>query len=547
MGTMAVGENIIRAACLGLFAAAFCLAQQPSVPAEKATVSGFVYDAAGRALRLATVHLTPAPSDAPRAERVTETDAQGSFAFDDVVPSRYMLAVERTGYLSSRYLGAKGPVLTIQSGQQLTGVVLKMMPQGIIAGRVVDDEGDPLPGATVSVASYSPPKDCRACVIPGETGTTDADGSFSIGELLPGRYVVSVAVPAKLALAFKSAASETRQEVYVTTYYPDAIDRAESTPIELTAGAQARGLEIKLQKAAVYKVSGKVVNASTGEPAVIEGLSLIRQGSRPPGLSARSIGVGAGGEFSIDAVLPGNYFLEAKLSANTDDVPALIGWQPIAVGDANLDRVTVEMRPAIQLNGKIVFEGQAPSAWPQITLTPTDGLNYLDSPMIGSDGRFHLTGLEPAAYKLTVAWMPAPLYIKSILFNGSEVDISNGPEVGGIVDLSSSAAASLEIVVSQGTSSLSGVVNDSDGPVGPGVFVFAASDALPPRITQTDGMGRFSIKGLPPGDYFLLAMNVPGMLPPEMIAKLGTAVSVTDSATSINLRLKTDMRPPEPQ
>ncbi len=548
---MAIGKNMIKEASLVIFAAGLCLGQQP-VPAEKATISGGVYSADSKALRLATVRLTPAPSEAAAPERVTQTDSQGNFEFDEVTPGRYMLAAERTGYLNSLYQGPKGPILTIKNGQTMTGVAMKMTPQSIIAGRVVDDEGEPLPGASVSVAMDSPPEGCRTCVMPGAAGTTDADGSFSIGELMPGRYLVSVVVPAKLAQARKAASSETRQEVYVTTYYPDATDRAASTPIELTAGGQARGLEIKLQKAAIYKVSGKVVKASSAEAVAIDTLSLIRQGNGPPGLSARSVGVGAGGEFSFDAVLPGDYFLEAKSSTTTDDTPALVGWQPIAVGDADLDRVLVEMKPAMELNGKILVEGQPPSAWPQITLTPTEGLNYLDSPMVGSGGRFHLTGLEPASYQLTVGRMPAPLYLKSIRLNGRQIDpIFIGPPVNGavngILDLASAPAASLEIVLSQGTLSLGGLVTDSDGPVGPGVFVLASSETVPLEITTTDGMGRFSFKGLPAGQYSLVAMDLPGILPPDVLAKVGTVVDVTDGAASVNLSVNPNLRPPETQ
>lgn len=548
---MAKGKNMIKEASLVVFAAGLCLAQQP-VPPENATISGVVYGADSKALRLATVRLEPPPSEASVPERVTQTDSQGSFEFDEVASGRYLLAVERTGYLNSLYQGPKGPVLTIKSGQTMTGVAMKMTPQSIIAGRVVDDEGEPLPGASVSVGSYSPPEGCRTCVLPGAAGTTDADGTFSIGELVPGRYVVSVAVPPKLAQARKASSSETRQEVYVTTYYPDATDRAASTPIELTAGGQARGLEIKLQKAAVYKVSGRVVKASTGEAVGIDTLSLIRQGNGPPGLSARSVGVGAGGEFSFDAVLPGDYFLEAKSSTNTDDTPALVGWQPIAVGDADLDRVLVEMKPALELSGKIVVEGQPPSAWPQITLTPIDGLNYLDSPMVGSDGRFHLTGLEPESYQLTVGRMPPPLYLKSIRLNGRRIDpVFIGPAVNGtvngILDVASSPGASLEIVLSQGTLSLSGVVTDSDGPVGPGIFVLASSETLPLQITGTDDMGRFLFKGLPPGQYSLVAMDLPAILPPDVLAKVGTVVDLTDGAASVNLSVNPNLRPPETQ
>jgi hypothetical protein len=360
------------------------------------------------------------------------------------------------------------------------------------------------------------------------TGTTDADGAFSIGGLRPGQYSVSVVPPQAMSPAVKTASSDARQEIYVTTYYPDATDRADGTPVELAAGAQARALELKLQKVAVFKIRGKVVNTASREPAVPDKLTLLRQGSRPPGLSARSVGVNAGGEFSFDGVLPGDYFLEAKSNVDAEDRPAFAAWQPLAVGNSDLDRVVVEMKPAMELRGKVAVEGAPLSAWPQITLTPTDGLNYLDSPMVDSDGQFRVTGMEPAPYSVSVGMLPPPLYVKSMRFNGRDVD--------GAIDLAGSSAASLELVVSSGTASMSGVVSDSNGPVGRGIFVFAAPSF---HIASTDEKGHFSFEGLPPGQYYVVAMDIPGMLPPEIILKVGTPVTVADGATSTNLKLTT--------
>ncbi|MGD0136935.1 MAG: carboxypeptidase-like regulatory domain-containing protein [Bryobacteraceae bacterium] len=300
-----------------------------------------------------------------------------------------------------------------------------------------------------------------------------------------------------------------------------------------------RALELKLRKVAVFKLSGKVINAVSGGLAVPDRLTLIRQGSRPPGLSARYVGVSAGGEFSFDGILPGNYFLEAKSNVDAEDRPALVAWKPISVGNNDLDRVVVEMKPAMELRGKITVEGSALSSWPQITLTPTDGLNYLDSPMVDSDGQFRVTGMEPAAYNVTVGFMPPPLYVKAMRFNGRDVD--------GPIDLGASSAASLELVVSRGTATLSGVVSDSNGPVGPGIFVIAIRETAQLRRAVTDDKGQFSFEGLPLGQYYVVAMDGPGMLPPEIILKLGTPVTVTDGATSTNLKLTTRDALPSPQ
>ncbi|MGD0136934.1 MAG: carboxypeptidase-like regulatory domain-containing protein [Bryobacteraceae bacterium] len=118
-----------------------------------------------------------------------------------------MLDAQRAGYLTNVQM------VKITSGQRITGLVIKMIPQGIIAGRVVDDEGEILPGATVNISMYSPPTGCTACMVPGGsgTGTTDADGAFSIGGLNPGRYLVSVTAPAKMSPAVTPASPDARQ------------------------------------------------------------------------------------------------------------------------------------------------------------------------------------------------------------------------------------------------------------------------------------------------------------------------------------------------
>jgi carboxypeptidase family protein len=261
--------RVATLAFLGIVGLNIGLAQQPVSP-EKASISGVVSGTDGKLLRRATIHLASRipimgphiATEASLPDRVIETGAEGSFTFDDLAPGAYLVDAQRTGYLTSMQM------VRIASGQRLTDLVIKLIPQGIIAGRVVDDEGDVIPGATVKISMDSPPKGCAGCMVPGGsgTGTTDADGAFSIGGLLPGRYSVSVAAPPKMSPTVKPASSDTRQEIYVTTYYPDATDRADATPVELAAGAQVRALELKLQKVAVFKINGKVVNAALGRP-----------------------------------------------------------------------------------------------------------------------------------------------------------------------------------------------------------------------------------------------------------------------------------------
>ncbi|HEY7338813.1 MAG TPA: carboxypeptidase-like regulatory domain-containing protein [Bryobacteraceae bacterium] len=538
-------RNFSKPVCLGMILAACSLAQLP-VPAQKGTVSGTVINTAGAPVREAMLQLTPlarlgSAPDSPAVNSASESDSQGNFTFDDVAPGRYLLAAQRRGYLNASYYNARGGVLTVQPGERATGIVIKMTPQGIIGGRVVDDQNEPLPGATVDIQPYLLSKDQTAIpTVSMAQGKTDADGAFAIGGLPPARYVVSATAPPDAEPQVASP-SQGRPEVYVTAYYPDAVDLATATPVELSAGAQVRGLEVRLHKVSVFRVSGKVVSAVTGEAGSGIVVNLFRQGGAP-GISARSTGVSTG-NFSFDGVLPGAYILETRSAGDAEDRSALVGRQTISVGGRDVDGVVVELQPGIQLTGSVIVEGSPPPAWPQITLTPTEGVDYPeDFVAVDVNGRFTVTGLEPAPYRVNAGSISPPMFIKEIRFNGREID-------DAAINLASEQKGFLEIVVSDKASSLTGVVNDSDGPVGPGVLVTAhRTTSGPTRIKQTDESGRFSFTGLPPGEYILTAMDTgtgPAYLAPELLEKhskvvrLGEGVSAT---TELRLITMDDLR-----
>jgi hypothetical protein len=155
-----------------------------------------------------------------------------------------------------------------------------------------------------------------------------------------------------------------------------------------------------------------------------------------------------------------------------------------------------------------------------------EGVDYpTDFATIDVNGRFTVGGLEPAPYQLNIGSIRPPWFVKSIRFNGR--DIRNHA-----IDLTSMQKGSLEIVISDRASSLTGVVNDSTGPAGPGVMVAAHNRTLGlTRVTQSDESGRFSFGSLPPGEYLLTAVDTGNSFirfPPEVIEKLGKIVTLEE-------------------
>jgi hypothetical protein len=51
---------------------------------------------------------------------------------------------------------------------------------------------------------------------------------------------------------------------YVPTYYSGVMDPASAAPITVAAGQQLSGIDIRLQKARVFQVSGKIQGAPSG-------------------------------------------------------------------------------------------------------------------------------------------------------------------------------------------------------------------------------------------------------------------------------------------
>jgi len=373
------------AAILGLMLTGLCSAQS-AAPHQSATVSGAVTSITGGQLSRATVRLAPAPgfpgalSDMGTSNAVTVTGAQGNFSFTDIAPGRYSLTAERIGFLDPPYFEVK-----LDSGQNKTGIVLEMTPQGIIAGRVVDDANEPLAGADVTISRDSRIGGAERLIPPTLKGTTDADGAFSIGGFSPGRYTIAVTPPLALASPVKPQDPNDPVEAYIKSYYPDATDLASAAAVEIGPGSQVRGLEVQLRRVPVFKITGKVINSATGESGPAEIINLIHEGSATPRQSARSTAL-VSGEFSFENVPFGNYILETRALEEPGPQPPLVGWQTLSVSNSDLEGIVVEMRPSIELRGRVLVEGAPTSSLPQISLIPIEGLNYLQSPTVDSNG-----------------------------------------------------------------------------------------------------------------------------------------------------------------
>ena len=190
------------------------LAEDGSHPLAKAILS----------LRLKTERL----SDRPRTVR---TDSAGEYTFRDLEPGQYVLRAARNGYIPRNYgqksgfsfsRGNVGTALTVARGQVMNHIDFRLIRAGVVEGRVVDQDNEPLERVQVMLSGYRNLGGERR-LMPFGRDETDDRGQFRIFGVPSGTYLLS-ASPRPFA-TMRGGADRS----FPPTYYPGVL-RVEDAP-----------------------------------------------------------------------------------------------------------------------------------------------------------------------------------------------------------------------------------------------------------------------------------------------------------------------------
>jgi hypothetical protein len=222
------------------------------------------------------------------------------------------------------------------------------------------------------------------------------------------------------------------------------------------------------------------------------------------------------GHFSFSLVPAGHYVVVAHVVTGDEVSDASSLWAAAEVDATDDARVTtrLKLRRSGGLSGLITLEalGGTPRAdltATSIVLDPADVdakaslLDGLPRVYASGDGRFLLPDVPPGRYRLT-ATFSSPWLIDRIRANGRDgLERSIAIEPGSYV-------SDATITATDVPSRIEGQALDSTGHAASFalifVFAFDPAERGPDRRTQAvraDGAGRFTISGLPSGDYLL--------------------------------------------
>jgi carboxypeptidase family protein len=500
-------------------------AQEPAPPS--AVVEGSVINIQNsRTIPRASVTLLRLKGTGSKSARA---DGNGHFIFEHVEAGSYKLLADRQGFFSDSRKREYQPVFEVADGQHLKNVPVRLMPAALVSGEIVDEYNDPVPEVEIRLMAIRMRLGQMVLSPAGKT-VTDDRGQYRIAGLHPGKYylvaeykpVNPVAEAVRTATAqqlTQQTAAASRQNrgadvapvsqpdvpeaafTYPPLFYPATGDFQQAQAVTLGPGDEVPANFVMIS-APVVAISGRVTNGMTGAPAGAATVSAywtpyMEGDGMPARVSPQD------GRFEIRGLAPGHYTLRASFS---EDGQTYAGEQTVDVGDQGAQNVEIAGLPDFVAAGRVSVTGLIRNPLGRVIIDFAGEGLLPRVRAIASFPEFNFEAqLRPdRSYHAVVRNLPEDYYLKSVALSGHEV-----PPDHVVV---SGRRGGMEIVLSPSGARIEGLLFDAkDEPTrGSILLVPDVPDPGPPdlfRRTNADGQGKFTLHGVAPGSYRLVALE----------------------------------------
>jgi hypothetical protein len=512
----------------------------PTAPTEVTPTTTASYRIAGRTVSAADGHplegATVLISNTKTQQLVASTLASedGGFTFTDLKADKYSLQAVKTGYLASAYdqHDIFSTAIVTGAGLDTDSLVLRMTPAAILSGRVTDEAGDPVRGATVTL--YRENHDEGSSRITQFRSTlTDDLGAYEIASLPPGNYFLSAkgtpwyAVHPQLRNPANPAGligsvDPSLDVAYPTTFYADAIGADGATPIPVRGGDQ---ININLHLLPLPAVT-LTLHAAPGQ-----------QGVRVPQLQEsvfdQSEAVYGQMQFvdsdiSIVGVPPGHYVL-SQLNQSTGGI-AKSTMIDLTRGTVDADAASGEDSGGIkaQLEGE---NGVNLPAVMQVNLRSKEP-GIVASQSMNDKGVAEFGGLKPGDYHFLLFGGDRQYHVTRIALRGKRL-------LNNAVRVTPGTTVSVTVTFAAGLVAVEGFAK-KDGKGKAGAMIVLIPSGVTDNVElfrrdQSDLDGSFLLPNVIPGKYTAVAIEDGWDLEwgrPEVLARyLPKGVSVTISSS----------------
>lgn len=487
-------------------------ARDPS--AKAGTIRGRVVSTDGRSLSHAQVHMFSMAD--LRMQLTGRADGDGQFEFGDLPAGKFQITASKNGYTldppSEPATAPRFPVLGVSvdvgEGGTRDRVEVRLRPWGSLGGRVFDENGDPLQGASVRVLVVGYERG-RKRLVPAGVGArlTDDLGRYRLHSIGPGQYIVSASV---------GDVASADLPGYTRGYFPGTATPGEAQFVSVNVGQDTTGIDFSLSRVRTARVAGKLLNAA-GEPTSGGSLQLAPSSTSS---AVTSVPVGArilpDGRFEFANVPPGQYVIRADRGRLTTWAEGEFGTMLVAVSGTDVTDLTVQTSSGSAIKGRFVFDANDASKMPAASAIEFSPMPF-DFDLapgntaiaeIRADWSFELAGIN-GPRRLQLSRVPDGWTLQEVRVRG--IDVTDRVRPFGRAEQSLS---DVEVVMTDRVSELSGVITDDHGQPTPGVHVIVFSTARDRwypasrflRKAMAGTGGAFTVAGLPFGTYYAAAI-----------------------------------------
>ena len=448
---------------------------------KTAVVTGSVVNSVtGAGIDEATVTLSAKSKNNDRIEAVT--DSAGNFRIDGLKPGEYVPSARKSGFLQPLSLSL---MRSVHVDQDTPPLRFELVPPARLRGRVIGTDGKPAAKIQVALGNQY-----------ARTGTTDEDGAFVFDDIDPGSY------------ALLARANQVR------TYFPATVDPALAESIAVRPGADQSGYEIRLQPAPrTYRVRGVVLDAA-GKPAprtvvealpasgfgtiggflsTVAGMAIFSIWNRPAGVAPDSENpalTGPDGVFEFPALPERDWIFRLESEDLVHAVAAVDVRQDI-------DDVRIRLEASVDFTGAVALSDGSPPPDGTMILARLYSVDGMPSAAAASSkGALEFKNVTPGRFRIQAGVLAGSYYVASVM--AGTTDVTNLP-------VYLNAASPPIRVILKPASTVSGTVQKGEG-----ASVLLVPQTIAPGDTgwlrECDAGGRFEFTGVPPGEYYAVAI-----------------------------------------
>ena len=507
--------------------------------ANPPTIAGGSYRIAGTVvskgdahpLARARVSIRDARDQQKVRSMVTADD--GKFEFNDIAAGKYSLQGGKRGFISAAYdqHDQYSTAIVTGAGLDTESLTLRLAPDSVIAGRVLDEAGEPVRHATVMLY-YDDHGSGTDQIRQIRGAQTDDQGAYEFTPLRPDIYFLSAAAKPWYAVhpnfgaqdkSYPTTAVDRSLDVaYPVTYYPDTTEAESAAPIPVQGGERIQ-TDIRLSPVPSLRLRFRMPEAERSgfrvpqiQQSAFEGSTYIQSDG------ARMVSPGI---VEVTGIPAGHY--NVRIDGGAEPGLQMIGVDLTRDGE-EVDTSTGEAFGGVKVSVKIPGESVIP---PRLGVRLRQGQRVLTAgQQVDAKGEAEFRQIAPGHYEVLV-WGPGKAYsIAHMSADGAEVS-------GHALTLAAGATPSLALTVIAGSSEVQGMAQRAGKAVS-GVMVVLVpknpeTNLALFRRDQSDLDGTFALHNVIPGTYTILAIENGWDLDwsrPNVIAayvKRGRAVQVT--------------------